>query len=39
MHKLPAELRRDQIAVFVQEQSSASTEELGERFGVSLMTV
>ena len=39
MHKLPAELRREQIASFVQEQSSVSTEELGERFGVSLMTV
>jgi len=39
MQKLPAELRRDQIAVLVDEQSSVSTEELGEHFGVSLMTV
>ena len=39
MQKLPAELRRDQIAAFVQEQENTSAEELGERFGVSLMTV
>jgi DeoR/GlpR family transcriptional regulator of sugar metabolism len=39
MQKLPAELRRDQIAAFVQEHENASAEELGERFGVSLMTV
>ena len=39
MQKLPAELRRDQIAAFVQEQENTSAEELGGRFGVSLMTV
>lgn len=39
MQKLPAELRRDRIAAFVQEHANATAEELGERFGVSLMTV
>ena len=39
MQRLPAELRRDQIAAFVQEHATATAEELGERFGVSLMTV
>ena len=39
MQKLPAELRRDQIAAFVQEQTTVSAETLSERFGVSLMTV
>lgn len=39
MQKLPAELRREQIAAFVQEHSRATTEELGGAFGVSLMTV
>lgn len=39
MQKLPVELRRDQIVAFVQDRSNATTEELGEHFGVSLMTV
>ncbi len=39
VQKLPAELRRDQIAAFVQEQASVSAETLSERFGVSLMTI
>lgn len=39
VQKLPAELRRDQIAAFIQERANATAEELGERFGVSLMTV
>jgi len=39
VQRLPAELRRDQIAAFVQEKANATAEELGERFGVSLMTV
>jgi DeoR/GlpR family transcriptional regulator of sugar metabolism len=39
MHRLPAELRRDQIAAFVQEHANATAEELGAHFGVSLMTV
>ncbi|MFO7633168.1 MAG: DeoR/GlpR family DNA-binding transcription regulator [Caldilinea sp.] len=39
MQKLPVELRREQIAVFVQDRSSATAEELSEQFGVSLMTV
>lgn len=39
VQRLPAELRRDQIAAFVQENATATAEELGERFGVSLMTV
>jgi len=39
VQKLPAELRRDQIAAFVQEQTTVSAETLSERFGVSLMTV
>lgn len=39
MHKLPAELRRDQIAAFVQEHARATMEELGHEFDVSLMTV
>jgi DeoR/GlpR family transcriptional regulator of sugar metabolism len=39
MQKLPAELRREQIVSFVQQRARASMEELGEEFGVSLMTV
>lgn len=39
MQRLPAELRRDRIVAFVQEHANATAEELGERFGVSLMTV
>ncbi|HHW88000.1 MAG TPA: DeoR/GlpR transcriptional regulator [Chloroflexi bacterium] len=39
MQRLPAELRRDQIAAFVQEQASVSADALSERFGVSLMTI
>lgn len=39
MQKLPVELRREQIAVFVQDRSSATAEQLSEQFGVSLMTV
>lgn len=39
MQKLPAELRREQIAAFVLEQANVSAETLSEHFGVSLMTV
>ncbi|MBE2238174.1 MAG: DeoR/GlpR transcriptional regulator [Caldilineaceae bacterium] len=39
MQKLPAELRRDQIAAYVHEHATATADELGDRFGVSLMTV
>lgn len=39
MHKLPAELRREQIVAIVQEQTNVSAEMLSEHFGVSLMTV
>ena len=39
MQKLPTELRRERIAAFVEEQDSTTALELGDRFGVSLMTV
>ncbi len=39
MQKLPAELRRDQIANFVQEHATATAEDLSAHFDVSLMTI
>lgn len=39
MQKLPAELRRDQIANFVQEHVTATAEDLSAHFDVSLMTI